>query len=333
LHRTAYVGIRTWNERTRAKFYRAQRDGLKPRKQRSSATNPKEDWFQVPGAYTPIVSLELFERVQERLRSNKRQTSPTQGRPFYFTGLVYCGHCGRPMYGRQATSHGKTYRFYLCSGYVLSGPERCQLYSIREDLLMGHLRHTIAACFEAPDFLESIQRDWNAYNQQQAQDMPKKKQQLLRQQAALEQKIKRALRMAIEVDDLAPDFEAEVRIYKQQCEKITNELALIQDQEKQIQATEFEIQHLKELASRIKEILAGDDHHQIKEAIATLTERITLKFRRIPHPKRCLNQLIEQQWILRPMFNFSGTLRNLFTGFGLVKDGKPIKNLEVKLKP
>ena len=78
----------------------------------------------IEGAIPPLVSAELFDRVQARFAENKRKGAQIangmneDGAPRYWlTGHLYCGHCGESMQGVSGTSRtGAKHYYYYCSG-------------------------------------------------------------------------------------------------------------------------------------------------------------------------------------------------------------------------
>jgi DNA invertase Pin-like site-specific DNA recombinase len=91
-----------------------------------------------PGSHPPIISLELFERVQAVLRSVSR---PRRIRHhFLWGGLLRCGNCGAAIIGEM--KKGK-YIYYRCCHH--RGP--CREGYIREDrltlLLRSQIRSTV----------------------------------------------------------------------------------------------------------------------------------------------------------------------------------------------
>lgn len=64
-----------------------------------------------------IISQELFDRVQSRLKHNYSARAKAKAVTDYLlTTKVFCGHCGAPMIGESGTSrNGDTYRYYKCS--------------------------------------------------------------------------------------------------------------------------------------------------------------------------------------------------------------------------
>jgi len=78
----------------------------------SSVIRPKEEWIPIP--VPPIVSEEIFERVQVKLAQNQKAASRNNKRhPYLLRGLVSCGHCRLSATGR--TLHRK-YHYYICHG-------------------------------------------------------------------------------------------------------------------------------------------------------------------------------------------------------------------------
>lgn len=70
-----------------------------------------------PGGMPAIISEELFDRVQERLRKNKKAPSKHKAEDDYLlTTKLYCGKCGAFMVGESGTSHtARTYHYYKCT--------------------------------------------------------------------------------------------------------------------------------------------------------------------------------------------------------------------------
>ena len=89
------------------------------------------------GTHPPIVSRELWQRVQDVLdgRATKR---PKRRHQFAFSGLIQCGHCGCSMVGE--TKKGR-YVYYHCTGYRGRCPEPYAREEVIErqfaDLLRG----------------------------------------------------------------------------------------------------------------------------------------------------------------------------------------------------
>jgi site-specific DNA recombinase len=67
-----------------------------------------------PGVYEPLVTREIWERVQEVLDGRRRQKHRKVTHDFAFSGMVSCGHCGCSLVGEKKKQR---YVYYHCTGY------------------------------------------------------------------------------------------------------------------------------------------------------------------------------------------------------------------------
>ncbi len=74
----------------------------------STAVRPKEEWVTVP--VPALVTVDLFEAVQRKLRKNADLARRNTKREYLLSGLLYCSKCGGRMGGH--TIHGIPY--YRC---------------------------------------------------------------------------------------------------------------------------------------------------------------------------------------------------------------------------
>ena len=98
--------------------------------------HPFEPILLPEGTYPPIISTELFNRVQDRLARNKDESARKSSRPEEFllrAGFVRCGLCGRKMTARIAQANRKRTKhcrvdcrlYYRCRSYDYLGNEAC----------------------------------------------------------------------------------------------------------------------------------------------------------------------------------------------------------------
>lgn len=72
---------------------------------------PESEWIPLPPEASPaIVTPEVWQAVQEKLKANRGDETRNQLRPDLLRGYVFCGLCGRRMRGDM--EHGK--RVYRC---------------------------------------------------------------------------------------------------------------------------------------------------------------------------------------------------------------------------
>jgi site-specific DNA recombinase len=81
-----------------------------------------------PGRHRPLITRELFERVQAVLDKRNATKLRRGPRDFPFSGLMNCGHCGCALVGEI---HKGRYIYYHCTGYK----GKCNEPYVREEVI------------------------------------------------------------------------------------------------------------------------------------------------------------------------------------------------------
>ena len=122
LQNHAYIGINYFGER-RARKVSGGKQVVTYR--------PKSEAIRIDGFTPPLISKELFDRVQEQLKV--RQAKVTKGkRRYLLTGFAKCLECGSAVVGSSFT---KSYRYYRCNATTKTpmGRGSCRALSIPAD--------------------------------------------------------------------------------------------------------------------------------------------------------------------------------------------------------
>ena len=152
--------------------------------------NPVEDYQIIPNMQEPIISEDIWLRVQE-LRKNRRRPTAT-GRTSLFSGLVYCPDCGAKLHFAAAKSLTRNQEHFRCSN-CKSGRGSCTVHFIcdvvLEKVVLDAVRNLAASvkCHE-PVFLYMLARKNDAMRQQERK--------------RLERVIERGTRRISEIDKL-----------------------------------------------------------------------------------------------------------------------------------
>lgn len=103
------------------------------------------------GAHEPLVSVELWQAVQDIL--DRRASSNVRVAPhkFPFSGLIKCGHCGCAIVAQIKKGR---YIYYHCSGYRGKCPEAYARQEVIEQRFIGILRQ-LECCDRDFDILRS----------------------------------------------------------------------------------------------------------------------------------------------------------------------------------
>ena len=83
-------------------------------KSKKKVRKPESEWFRVENTHEPIIDKEVFYRVQEQIKSRRRQTKE-KATPI-FAGLVKCADCGWSM--RFGTNKANKTPLVLCQEKV-----------------------------------------------------------------------------------------------------------------------------------------------------------------------------------------------------------------------
>lgn len=114
LRNPAYAGDVVWCRRVTDKTERLER-----------TVRDKADWVIVRSAHPAIISRELYETVQRRMATNKRQTTATAG-GYPLSGLIRCAQCGKHFAGgggrKGPPGDVDRYRFYKDTGGTMRVP-------------------------------------------------------------------------------------------------------------------------------------------------------------------------------------------------------------------
>ena len=88
----------------------------------------------VPDAIPPIIPLELFEDVQEKIAKNKKAPARRKAEDDYLlTTKLFCGYCGAYLCGESGTSHtGNVHHYYKCVSVKKKRTE-CHKKSVKKE--------------------------------------------------------------------------------------------------------------------------------------------------------------------------------------------------------
>ena len=153
-----YLGIQTWGRTSQGIRNRHLGGELVPvqRGAKKTIENEASDWIIMPSTHEPLVTRDVFDRCQERMKENKSRTSPHRGRsPFLLSGLLVCGHCQKPMVGWSRFPKP----LYVCGTYHDSGGRSCRRNSLREEPLVGELLRRLKQVYLTPEGLANLRSE------------------------------------------------------------------------------------------------------------------------------------------------------------------------------
>ena len=118
---------------------------------------------RVEGGVPRIIEPELFGKVQEMMKINKRAPAHKWSRADYIlTDKLFCGKCGTAMVGECGTSHnGNTYNYYLCSKKKRF--KTCDKKAVRQDWIEELVLREVQKLIHNDQLLEFIAENTYQY--------------------------------------------------------------------------------------------------------------------------------------------------------------------------
>jgi site-specific DNA recombinase len=107
------------------------------------------DWdgTTYPGTHQPLVSVEIWQQVQELLDARAENRTRKVKHDFAYTGLVHCGHCGCLLVGELKKGR---YVYYHCTG----NRGKCAEPYTREERLSGEFATVLQELVIPPAILD-----------------------------------------------------------------------------------------------------------------------------------------------------------------------------------
>ena len=118
--------------------------------------------------FPAIVSKEVFDTVQKRIRANKygKHSSDVD---YLLKGRVFCGYCGKPLHSATGTSaNGTIWRYYKCSS--IKKRTGCQNESLKKEQLEQIVLDTLTKALTEPDNFSIVVNGIMELHRQQLSD-------------------------------------------------------------------------------------------------------------------------------------------------------------------
>jgi len=100
-------------------------------------------WSRVENAHEAIITPSQFELIQVVLGMDTCRAE-NNDEIYPFSGMIFCADCKYPMLHRAATSNGKKYHYYVCSGNKRD-KNSCTSHNIKCDLVEAVVLATVQA--------------------------------------------------------------------------------------------------------------------------------------------------------------------------------------------
>ena len=224
-------------------------------KSKKTRVKDQAEWTIIENHHEPIIDKELFEKVQ-KIRKKRKKESDKYNNGFKFvdvennlySGLLYCGRCGTPMYKRKGTSGTrKRPDSYLCKKYCNEGSIKedirkdygCKPHRIRIEYLDQIVNAYIDNLISNPEFKSFVMDNVKAISTNKVKlekDLNKSKETL--------EKLEKQFKQVYEdkLNDLIPEF-----IYKDKKQELEKK---IKNEKEKLEETQAKFNTLNKLEDK-----------------------------------------------------------------------------------
>ena len=226
------------------------------------------------GKYQPIISRELFVKVQQKLKERAKPRKSKKRHDFPFVGLLKCGECGGMITAQFSHGNGGIYRYYRCTKKF----GVCSQRYLREDLLVEQLKDWLGKLILPEDWIEKMLRQVEGRRSEEREGSQNFIQNLEREIEETKQKLDKLVSGYL-------DGIIEREIYLQKKEDlIKQKIALEAKKDDFRRGKRNWLEPLKNWILEIKQVqnlVAGDDFQQIAEFVKKSGTNRILKDRKI----------------------------------------------------
>jgi DNA invertase Pin-like site-specific DNA recombinase len=265
LRNPKYTGQMTWNRCRRGKHHRLVEGGEvtpdnkknkngRNKKRPDPVANDVAAWEVIPDKHEALVSQEVFDAVQARLRDHRKGGRGPNLGSYLFSGLCVCGHCGRTLYG--VCRNGV--RQYRCLPADAGARPACRAAAVREGQLLQAMLTVLEQTFLDPSRQEKLLAEARA---QLAEDTRPEALDLLRDRLAdLEAKIARGNgNLLLLPPERVPIALKTLKAWESERDRLRTDLAerdvgqKVVDLEETFSTVREWLFHLRDLAQRLDE--------------------------------------------------------------------------------
>ncbi len=315
LRTTAYVGTARWGATAWGKYHTARGEDIVSTngngKYRGRRRKPLEDAIAVEGAHEGIIPIALFNRVRRKLPQCEKTNRPSRRAEYPLAGLIFCGHCGQPMYGNSLRAKdrqgSKQYEYsqYICSTYANHGNsprnETCGRNPVDAQRVLGWLVHKLQQVFLGPGrdaLVQEIKKQLEAEPEANSGDVKR----LEKKAADLEREVSRLVRAIRTID--AAELVEELALVQAERDRVKAEIA---------QAGRFtdpvdldsEAERIADGLWEIGQHLNDSDPAVLREVLHQFVSRITCRWETSKGKSRIRSRLVGGTVELREQTPFS----------------------------
>lgn len=269
LKNETHAGVYTFGKRAHGKYYRPSPNGPE------EARGKDSDHFRIENNHEAIITAEEFAAVMERMDKNRTRRTPHTGRksPFVLSGLMFCSHCEKVMYGSHDASQRPR---YVCGGFKSGGKPVCDCNSVyQSDMVQTIAEHVQRWSENSLGLLASRIRE-----KVEAENNPKRIKELRDRLSSIEGELEEMETRLLKVDsDMMHIVQEKIRELRGEKQDVSHSLRAAQQA---METASEEVEDITERAvrmtSEIRLAMTESDPRTVRSVMQNGIERVGLEF-------------------------------------------------------
>jgi DNA invertase Pin-like site-specific DNA recombinase len=281
-----YTGYLTWNRHCRGKYHQLTNGkAVKPARGRSGY-NPAGDWIVTEDAHEPLVSRELFERVQDRLEGNRGGRLRAARNGYLFSGLLVCSHCGRTLSG--LTRYGRP--VYHCQRKDDAGRVVCGTHQVEQGVMLRLLLGKLQSAFLDPDNLRRLRAEIR--RQEEAERQPDRLAGLRRRVEELDRQLSAGAENLLLCPPSVRDrAAAKLAEWERERERLVEELRHVEDHSP-VAELEGIVAAAEVWLWKLRDAVERGDQALLRQVVREMVVRVELRWEARPGKSRTFYHLV-----------------------------------------
>ena len=241
---------------------------------RSPQIKPAEDWIVVEGGLPAIIDKEVFDKVQEKMAYNKKNSGSFKAKETYLlTGIIECGACGVSMYGnsRMCGRNKRKYSSYRCASRA--NHQGCTSKEIRREHIDNYVLEALYTQLFSDRSIKKLAAMLNDYNQKKSSELNSETVQAQNELEEVKAKISAAFRLVTEAGISIETVREDMKALEERKKFIE---AYIEEMSTANKASKFSEDMLLTLIVRSKELVRSKNILECRNFIKSFIEKVIL---------------------------------------------------------
>jgi len=243
---------------------------------------PKDEWIIIKNTHRPIISEELFDRVQKLIEERQPKNTPAQvtASQYLLSGLMRCGKCSA-AYGVTGYGRERKYAYYNCINYSKKGKKVCPGRRLRADELDREVIERVKKLVFSEENMRKLVDDINVATKSLRIDYTRRITELKKKSADLQLRTRRQYE-AIEGGKIDLSLVAErLKELRIQRDGLQGEIAYYERLNAQNRAVYITRPMIESYRKEMEEVFLGTNVQERRNFLKKFIEKIIIKDRGI----------------------------------------------------